>query len=134
MTLLTDLQNLADHLSPSDVATGERVVGALIKVLEHEGLKVPDMEELLPEEHPARVAPPAPAPAAPDASSSRLDRIEAMLERLTGHEPAPSEPGPAPAGSETPAPSSEPATPPAVVPPVTPEPSEPGPAPELDRP
>ena len=117
MSLLTDLQNLADHLSPSEVQTGERVVGALIKVLEHQGVTVPAVEELLPEEHPARIAPPAPAAPAPQQDESRLARIEAALAELLGHNQT-SEPGHEAAGSETSAPSSEP------------EPS----GPELDRP
>jgi len=125
MSLLTDLQNIADHLSPSEVTAGANVVGALIKVLEHNGLEAPSVSELLPEDHPSQISPPAPAVAPQDTSSSRLDRIEALLEKALGHQSPSSEPGPAPAGSEIVAPSSEPAT--------APEPVEPA-GPELDRP
>lgn len=133
MSLLTDLQTVAEHLSPSDVTADIRVVGALVKVLEHNGLTVPAVEELLPEEHPARVSPPAPAsPAQQD--ESRLARIEAALERLAGLQTSPAAPvqvqADEQAGSETVAPSSEPAAP-AVEPAPQAERSD---APELDRP
>lgn len=115
MSLLTDLQSIAEHLSPSDVVAGEAIVGALIKVLEHNGLQAPAVEELLPEDHPARIQPPAPAAPADQPKAlgdlhDRLTGLEDLIKGLVGH--SSSEPGPAQAaGPETSAPSSEPAAP-----------------------
>jgi hypothetical protein len=111
MSLLDDLLALATHLSPADVGSSDPVLAALLKVLEHEGLEVPAASELLPEDHPSQISPPAPAaPAAQPDVGGLLARLEAALARLEGHSASTSEPGPAQAGSESSAPSSEPAT------------------------
>jgi hypothetical protein len=125
MTFLADLENLATHLSPSDLPHNENVqqlLGAVVKVLEHQGATV--AEDLLPKAAEAELAPEAAAAAAavgaaPGAVSALHDlivRAEAAVAELEGKAkpadtPTSSGEGSTPAGASTAAPDA-PAAPP----------------------
>jgi len=115
MALTDDLVRLADTLSPSEIPgtlTTDRLVGALIKVLDHRQLTVDESLYPRPEEQRVSHAPPA--------VESRLEdlfhRVEAAVSKLEGHAgapvsaPAPVQPPPgaAPFLQALPAPGAEP--------------------------
>jgi hypothetical protein len=77
--MLDELRKLAASLSPSDTPhSGEvqSVLGAVVKVLEHEGFKV--AEELFPKADVGALA----AAAGPALSTSQADALENLLSRL----------------------------------------------------
>lgn len=102
MPLLEEIINLAESLSPGDIPRADQVpklVGALIKHLEHEGHQL--AEELFPEP----TVPPTPASPVPGQQSelndlfSRLEAAVVAAERAAGVTPSPT-----PAEASAPAP------------------------------
>ena len=87
MSLLDDLGRLADTLGPSDVAAThatDKLLGALVKVLDHNGVTVPD--DVFPDE--AVADPTAGRPAeekAANALHELLARVEGAVQRLESH-------------------------------------------------
>jgi hypothetical protein len=118
MSLVDDITRLAKTLSPSEIPSSvdtQHVVGAIIKVLDSEGVKVAD--ELFPAVAdavaPEVAAAAAVAPEAVTALADLIKRAEDAVRQLEGKTPEP----PAPTGTVPP----EPATPPAsepVAPPI----------------
>lgn len=87
--LLDDLRSLGQVLAGSEIpgsAEGLHVLGAVVKVLEHAGLVVP--QEIFPEPPPPVQRPEdgSGRPQGPDPQTlSRLERLEGALERVLGH-------------------------------------------------
>jgi hypothetical protein len=114
MSLLADLLKLGDHALPSELpsqAQTERVIGSIVKVLEHEGLSVAD--ELFPKASDtvagvAAAADPSITAEATAKLEDLVDRIERAAAKVSGHQIAEDTP---PAPAETPTPTPTPAPP-----------------------
>jgi hypothetical protein len=92
MSLLQDLQRLAATVLPHEIPdhySRDQVLAALIKTLDHEGVKVADELFPKPEEQAAAATVEAVAPAAAaavvDELGALLERAKAAVEQLEGH-------------------------------------------------